>query len=231
MQSRRCIPWELVKNKDFQTPPWNSIFILTRSPGDWYLHKVWGALLYITALFTVIGFLIILWSFHPAVIIMHHFAPDVHQVIFALLWAAACATTSFLPLLPIPLFYETPIMLYYFMYHLTFSTLCPFTLEVRGSVSQDYYQVVTSLKANSSIRDRNLISEEFLSTEILWRPRADPRKTWNYMPRDARVLLMAFIQSASQWNWWHTLGLVLVYTDITEVNETVKISALIQLTF
>ena len=195
--------------------------------------------------------LIILWFFPPAVIIMHPFAPDVHQIIFALLWA----TTSLLPLLPIPLFYKTPIMPYYFMYHLTFSILCSFTLRVGGSENQDYYQVVTSLKGNSSIRDRNLISEEFLSAEILWWSRADPRKTWNYMPRDARILLMAFIQSVSQLNWWHTLGQAFihslnetdgilwvytyiyiyiythsVYTDITEVNETVKIPALIELT-
>lgn len=100
--------------------------------------------------------LIILWSFHSAVIIMHHFAPDVHRLYLPFSEPTACATTSLLPLPPIPLFYETPIMPYYFMYHLTFSILCPFTLRVGGSVSQDYYQVVSSLKGNSSIRDRNL---------------------------------------------------------------------------
>ena len=154
--------------------------------------------------------LIILWFFPPAVTIMHPFAPDVHQIIFALLWA----TTSLLPLLPFVL-WDT-IMPYYFMYHLTFSILCSFTLRVGGSESQDYYQVVTSLKGNSSIRDRNLISEEFLSAEILWQSRADPRKTWNYMPRGARILLMAFSQSVSQWNWWHTLGQAFIHS----LNET-----------
>lgn len=135
--------------------------------------------------------------------------PQMYRLYLPFSEPAACATRSLLPLLPVPLFYETPIMPYYFMYHLTFSTLCPFTLGVGGSVSQDYYQVVTTLKANSSIRDRNLISEEFLSAEILRRSRADPRKTWNYMPRDARVLLMAFIQSVNEtdgipWVWcWY----------------------------
>lgn len=87
VQSRRCIPWELVKNEDFQTPPRNSIFILTRSPGDWYLNNVWRALFYITVLFTVIGL-----PYHPLVLspCSDHYAsfcPRCTQIIFALLWA------------------------------------------------------------------------------------------------------------------------------------------------
>lgn len=137
--------------------------------------------------------LIILWSFHPAVIIMHHFAPDVHRLYLPFSEPTACATTSLLPLLPIPLFYETPIMPYYFMYHLTFSILCPFTL-IWGLCKPRLLPSCHQSKREFKYQRQKLISEELLSTESLWRSRADPRKTWNYMPRDARVLLMAFIQ-------------------------------------
>lgn len=105
--------------------------------------------------------------------------------VFAFLWTYCLSQCmeAFLPPFPLPLFFAHmyPIP-YYFAYHLTLSTLCSY--QNRGS-GPSCYKVVTSLRGNSSIRDRGFISEVCLCAKMLGRMRADARKTCKYMPGDA----------------------------------------------
>ena len=147
------------------------------------------------------------------------FCPRCTQIIFALLWAYCLS--HYKPPASAPYSFVLRNTHHAILFYVSFNLFNPlsFYSQSWGLCKPRLLPSCQQSKREFKYQRQKLISEELLSTEILWRSRADPRKTWNYMPRDARVLLMAFIQSVSQWNWWHTLGLVLVYTDIIEVNE------------